>query len=290
MARYCRTVPRSLASLLVPLALVACGESSQGTSPANAPSTAELAGAVGAAIQKADSAHYVVDFRAEMEGETISPLTLHAEGDASPTAFTAEGRAGFGGASFTGKLLVGEHEFFLNFMDAWYGSSEFGLAEAKKEAETGEKPEARLWRDLQSPEWIRDHFDEVFTGELSEGPELDGVSTWQFDGRLNPDGVAALAEQYGAEPPTDKEREALDKIAEALHVRVAVGRDDRLPRSIDLTLHLSADDVRGLEDELDSEGELDVQLHLELSDYGKDVSFEAPENFKPFEELFSGFE
>jgi hypothetical protein len=279
-----------LALPLFALVLVACGGSSQGTSPANPPSTADLAGAVSAAIQKADSAHYVVDFRAEAEGETISPLTLHAEGDASDTAFTAEGRASFGGTSFAGKLLAGEHEVFLNLMGAWYGSRDFGLADAKDEVDTGDDPQAQLWRDLQSPEWIRDHFDEILTGELSEGPELDAVATWQFDGRLNPDGIAALAKQYGAPPFTDKEREAFDKVAEALHVRVAIGREDRLPRALNLTLHLSKEDVRGLEEELDSLGELDIRLHLELSDYGKDVSYDAPGDFRPFEEFFSGFE
>jgi hypothetical protein len=79
-------------------------------------------------------------------------------------------------------------------------------------------------------------------------------------------------------------------MAEASRLVLVVGRDDHLPRRVEFTVKLSADDLKGLS----NDGAANFETTLELSDFGKTVAVNAPEQFKPlnalFDKLFSGFE
>jgi hypothetical protein len=73
--------------------------------------------------------------------------------------------------SISGKLVARPHDFFLNVMGEWYGTDEFGLADAQ-EAGSSDDEADEFWRDLQTPEGIRRHFDTLLTGEVSEGAPM----------------------------------------------------------------------------------------------------------------------
>jgi hypothetical protein len=269
--------------------LPACGSGSTAGSE-GAPAPGDLAGEAVAALLQAESAHYVIEARADFEGEAPlgAPFGFEIEGDASLEAFTGEGSVTFTGATFEGALIAGPHEFFVQLMGRWYGTTEFGLADARKELEASDDEAAELWRDLQTGDGVRKYFDRAFIGEVSEGPELDGQPTWQFEGTLNVDGIWALAEALG-EAPADY-RAVLEAIAGGTRFNFVVGRDDRLPRTLELTVDLSREDLENLDaDDFGEAESLGFLVNVELSAFGEPVDYEAPEDFQPLDQAFESF-
>jgi hypothetical protein len=222
-----------------------------------------------AALEEAGSAHYVFDASADGVG------SVQVEGDASADAFTAQGSVTFQGVTFSGEVLASRNELFVRLMERWYGETELGLQDAAEET--------------PSPEDVREYFDKLFTGSVAEGPEIDGVPTWRFAGRLNPDGLADLNERFEGEGFSDEDLEQLREAAESSRFMLDVGRDDGLPRHVALTIDLPIPDFTGIAGTPDGR----VSVTLDLSEFGKDVSYEAPPDYRPldqlFEELFGSF-
>lgn len=271
--------------VLAVLLLTGCGSARSGGGGGAAPAPADLAADAVAALEEAASGHYVVDADVTGNGENGFDAGLHVEGDASAEAFTAEGTVRFPGGSVSAELLGGRDELFVNFLGQWYGDPELGLDEADDEA--------------PSPDEVRRYFDDVFTGSVGEGPEIDGVAMWRFEGKLNPDGFADLTERFEEQEVTDLQRELLRTVAEHTHFVLDVGRDDNLPRHLEFALELSSEDLATIGDGLDASelGDLldfDVHATLDLSEFGKDVSYDAPADYRPLEDLvdqlFSGLE
>jgi hypothetical protein len=282
-----------LAFCVLTVALVAgCGgATSESSSPksasADAPSGADLAADAFAAVKEAGSAHFVLDTTLKARGPAAAmagegPVRLHVEGDASSDELAVEAKLDFSGQSFAARVLANRQEFFIRFLNRWYGERDLKLPEQSEEERD------RFQQDFGTPDGLRKHYDDVFTGTVLAGPVLDGVATWEFRGALNLDGIAALAEEYGGDAMKPSERAKLESLAELVHFRFTVGRDDNLPRSYSMDVDLGAGDL----DELGQSGSLDsVDLHIaaRLSDFGKDVSYERPAEYEPLEKLFESF-
>lgn len=276
-------------ALIACLALLpACGSARQAGADA-APAPADLAADAVATLLAEGSAHYLIEVKADFEGGEpgmAGPYGFRLEGDASLEAFTGEGSATFAGVTFDGRLIAGPHEFFVNFMGQWYGTTDFGLADAMKELEESDEKAAELWRDLQTGDGVRRYFDRAFTGEVSEGPELDGQATWEFEGTLDAEGFVGLAEEFGE----DEDREVLEMIARGTRLTFITGREDLLPRRLELVTEISGEDLE--EAGADDFGPVDsfsFVLTVELSEFGKSVAYEAPQDFQPLENAFEGF-
>jgi hypothetical protein len=70
---------------------------------------------------------------------------------------------------------------------------------------------------------------------------------------------------------------------------LVVGQDDRLPRRLELSMHVSSEDLGktqngGYGDIVSGE---DFTSSLVLSDFGKRVEIDPPADVKPLDELFS---
>lgn len=264
--------------LLVLLAVLVAGCGSAESGSGDAPAPADLAADAFAALAEAGSAHYVVDLRVEFgedDGATAQ-LVLHAEGDASSTAVTADGNLDFGFGPMEGKLIIGPHDVFLEFDGQWYGESGPGLAMAFAALAGQEEVSA----DLSSPEGIRESFDDFFTGEVIAGPEIESVATWQFEGQANPDGLAQL------ENPQDRlegDRARLETLASAIHLTLVVGQEDHLPRRVELKLELSEDERAELGDfysgDFQGWSKNDIDAKLVLSRFGEEVSYDPPDDY-----------
>lgn len=294
---------------LVAVALVAtgCGQvdsdgtagagGSQASAPSEPPDVATLV-ADSVAASEQTSAHYVLDatLMLETNGEASdpqlaalasSPIALHIEGDASDTALTAEGSVSFMGQTFSGNLLAGEHELFLNFLGSWYGTKELGLADAQGQSGLSGAPSEEELRTK-----VIENLDDLLTGEVSEGPLADGVDTWQLDGRLNADAIMELAQELGGEEITGEARGVLQAIADATTVSLLVGRGDMLPRRFELSFAMTADEMTELgasADDLEGLDSIQLDLSADLSDYGKAVAYDAPAQFQPLEQLIGQF-
>lgn len=294
-----RTVGRFVSAIAFLVLLVAvlgaagCGQRFE-RAPGDAPAPADLAADALAALEAEGSAHFVADLRSTSPtpGDPLE-FGLHVEGDASAQAVDARGSVDFGGSTLRGRVLVGEHDLYLQFMDEWYGEHGDGIVDALEDARS--EHEGKLWDDLATPEGLRRNFGRLFEGEVREGPPLDGVPTWQFEGRLDADGLADFARRYGAQP-TDREEEMLGKLAEASRFVLVVGREDKLPRRLEFSMELSSDDLKEMEESGSGpfEGASNFKATLQLSEFGKPVEFRPPADFKPLDEffgqLFSGFE
>jgi hypothetical protein len=263
---------RFLPLLLAALVLTGCGSSQSGSGggEGSAPAPADLAGDAVAALDEAGSAHYVVDASVQANGDAGFTGSLHAEGDASANAFTADGTVTFRGVTFSGQVLAGRDELFLNFMSQWYGDRHVGLWDTEEESPSADE--------------VREYFDDVFTGSVSEGPELDGAATWRFEGKLNPDGFADLTERFEEEQMTEQQRKLLRALAEHTHFVLDVGQDDGLPRHLEFTVEVPKEALADLVGQFDGSAHATVNL----SQFGKEVSYEAPPDFRPLEELFQG--
>jgi hypothetical protein len=161
--------------------------------------------------------------------------------------------------------------------------------------EAQKQHEGRLWNELATPDGLRRNFADLFDGEVAEGPTVDGVATWKFEGKFDADGVVALAKRLGAAPDA-REQELFVKVADASKLVLVVGQEDHLPRRIELSVHFPPDELRELQDSgySSTDGAEDFDSSLELSDFGKSVEYEPPANAKPvdelFDDLFSAFE
>jgi hypothetical protein len=282
-----------LAALLIVLGAAGCGQRFE-REPGNAPASADLAADALAALEAQGSAHFVVDLRSgSADTQVPFQISLHFEGDASKDALDAEGSVSFGAGSLRGRLLVGEHDFFVQFMDQWYGEHQ-GLVEALKEAKTDH--DGSVWDAFATPAGLRRNFDQLFDGEVKEGPAVEGgPATWQFEGHLDPDGVIEFAKQFDAQP-TDREEKMFAKLAAATRFLLVVGQEDHLPRRLEFSVNLSAEDLQEMQASGVSRvnGAENFTATLELSEFGKHVEIHPPADFKPldalFEQLFSGFE
>jgi hypothetical protein len=269
-----------LATFLIVLLAAGCGQRFDRV-PGNAPTSGDLAANALAALQDAGSAHFVAEATSEGGGEPFSPMSIRVEGDASAIAVDAQGSVTFGGVSLQGRVLAEEDAFFVQFGGSWYGEEGEGIKNVFEEAQ--KEHDGAVWDELATPEGLRRNFGELFEGEVSEGPAVDGVATWQFDGHLDVDGIIDFARRFDAEPPEDDLKD-FRLVAEASHVLLVVGQDDRLPRRLEFSLALSDEALEQLDDGTSPQRS---RATLELSEFGKPVEIEAPADFKPFDELFA---
>jgi hypothetical protein len=192
----------------------------------------------------------------------------------------------------SGRVLVGEDALWVEVMDQWYGDST-GIRAALENART--QHDGRVWNEFATPEGLRRNFAQLFDGEVVEGPTIDGVATWKFEGKFDATGVVAQAKRLGAAPDA-REQELFGKVADASRLMLVVGQEDHLPRRLELSVHLSPEALRELQEGgySSTDGAENFDSTLELSDFGKTVKYEPPADAKPLDELFdalfSGFE
>jgi hypothetical protein len=281
-----------IVALVVVLGAAGCGQRfDRASGPAPAPN--DLAADALQALEEKGSAHFVAELKTGPVADSAgASFTVLLEGDASATAVDAEGSVSFGAFSVNGRVLVGEDAFWVEVMDQWYGDNT-GIRAALEEAR--KQHEGRVWNELATPEGLRRNFGQLFEGEVAEGPTVDGVATWRFEGKFDADGVIALAKRLGAAPDA-REQELFGKVADASKLVLVVGQEDHLPRRVELSVHLSPDELSQLQESgySSTDGAENFDSTLELSHFGKAVEYEPPDDAKPldelFDDLFSGFE
>lgn len=274
----------SALAFLFTLALVVgsagCGQRFDNVGAGAPPTQAALASEALTALREAGSAHVVLDAKGGAISGTKAQLGVHFEGDASESALVGDGEVRFPGGTLGARVLVDEHDAYIRFMGVWYhAESGFADALATANAQSGD-----LLANLTTPAGLGQFFTKLFEGDVAEGPDVDGVATWEFDGRLRGDMLADLVEKYGQSKLTANDRSLFQKVAATSRLVVVVGQDDHLPRKVELTLDPPKDldfDSQELES---SDGALSATV--ELSDFGKDVSFTAPKGAKPLDALF----
>jgi hypothetical protein len=264
-------------TLAVVLVAAGCGArfDSSGGPP---PTEEQLASDAYAALKDAGSAHVVLAANGGSISGTDAQLNIHFEGDVSASAISGLGTVAFPAGALGVGLAVDEHHLYVRFMGEWY-YADSGLSDLFSKA--NEKGGAVL-AQLSTPAGFGRFFADIVDGEVTQGPDVDGVSTWQFAGRLSADALAKYV-QLGGNELTAGDRAQLQKVADTSHVLVVVGQEDHLPRKVELTLEPPAGLKFDSPQLQSSDGPF--SLKVELSDFGKDVSFTAPKDAKPLDAL-----
>ncbi len=261
---------------------------------------AELAADAVAAVRAEKSAGYTLDAEVEitttgdvddrrLEQLANAPIALHIEGEASASALTADATARFRGVALAAGLLLGRRELFLNFMDRWYGRRGVGLDAVLRRGERELGDRTGFAEGLGTERELRRRFERILNGTVSDGPELDGTATRQFEGRLDVEGIEALADE-NARPLSAQERRQLRLVGDATRVLLVVGADDDLPRRVRVRLELPSSraerlGARVLGESFRGVQSLRVDVDLRLSDWGTDVSYERPARFGSLSEI-----
>lgn len=269
--------------LVVVLGSAGCGQRFDDLGAGPPPSKSSFAADALIALRDAGSAHVVVDAKGGSISGTNAQLGIHFEGDVSTSALAGDVQVTFPGGTLGARILVDEHDVYVRFMGEWYHAPS-GVSDALKMA--GEQ-NGELLTELSSPAGLGKLFTQLFEGEIAQGPDVDGVPTWEFDGRLRADTLAGLVEKYGGIELTDNDRAVFDKVAATSQIVVDVGQDDDLPRKIELSL-APPKDLRFDSEELESSGGA-LSVTVELSNFGQEVSFSPPKGAKPLDELFQQF-
>jgi hypothetical protein len=269
-----------LFTLAVVIVSAGCGERFDDLGVPQQPSQSALASDALTALEDAGSAHVVLDANGGTFSGTTAEVRVRFEGDVSPSALVGDLEVSFPGGTMGAGVIVGEHDAYVRFMGSWY-HAESGIKDALKSA--GEQ-NGELLLELTTPAGLGKLFTQMFEGEISAGPDLDGVATWEFAGRLRASAFADLVEEYGHLRLTEHDRALFENVAATSHLVVDVGQEDHLPRKVELTLE-PPKDLHFDSEELESSAGA-LSLTVELSRFGEDVSFSAPKDARPLDELF----
>lgn len=228
---------------------------------------------------------------ADIRQFTDTPASVGLSGVFSPEAIEAKGSASFAGQTFTADALAGARELYVRFLGSWYGTKELGLQQLRQQVEQqGGKSTGQAFDETIAN--IERYGDEVFEGEVREGPELAGDATWQTEGTLNVDGLGKIARQQGKQV-TPEDREVLEKVAQGTRLTYVVGQEDKLPRRLRLSFDLRpaelAEAARENEEDLKQVERARASFTVNMSDWGQPVEIRPPANFQPLEQLAQRF-
>jgi hypothetical protein len=294
-----RAVSIALAPMLVLVALMAgCGGSEQPPSPSALVVDSARAVREEKPVRFAFDTEMRVDEIVPAAGAgpevrrfTDSPLSLGVKGAYSREAIRAEGSAQFSGQTLTAEALAGARELYVRYLGTWYGTKELGLDQFRKQAEQqGGRSSDQAFNQAMSS--IERNGPKVFSGEVTEGPELAGTSTWQSEGTLNVDGLLQVAREQG-EQVTSEDRALLEKVARGIRLTYVVGQDDKLPRQVRLSFDLRPAEFAGAgggnSEDLKQVERVRAALTVGMSAWGEEVELSPPPRFEPIEKLAERF-
>jgi hypothetical protein len=290
LARGCRSA--ALAGLAVAGVLLGgCGAAADSASAPAAPSSVTPARLVAQSLQAFDRQHAVhlalstsVAARVadpQVQAYLRTPVRLRLSGDFSDTAANLAGSVRLRGKPYAFAVTSDEQRSFVELMGVWYGPTD-ALLDQQTTSDAAELREAL--------EAVRRYGDQVVTGRVTAGPEVDGVATWRFAGTPNATGIVRAAQRQG-QPLDADEQSALRALAPLVKLTLVVGREDHLPRRLGVAVDLSPaqlavlnriGDEGGSADELRA---LHVHLDLALSKWGETVSSRAPRSPQPIDAL-----
>jgi hypothetical protein len=269
-----------------------CGSSdgqkpASGTSASAAPTPAQLLTRALQATKGKSSAGFTLEVTASAKSSDPQitqflgkPLHVKLTGAAAKNAVDLTGSARVAGKDYPFAVRADQQRTFVQLLGTWYGPSS-GLSSTS--SATNPADAAKTLRV------VRRYANQVLTGSVTEGPEVDGVDTWKFSGTPNADGIIRVAEQEGEHLSSD-DKAALRALAPLVKLTIVTGRDDGLPRSVGVRFDLNSTQMALLKRLGADTGSTDLQeLHLnltvDLSDWGKQVSISAPSNPQPFEQI-----
>ena len=265
------------------------------TALAATPKADELLKRSAAALNKKDTLHLDLELgtTAKTDGtltaaqvrKLVPPVKISARGDLSPSAVVFAGKLDTGGQALAAELRLSGKEIYVNLFGAWYGTKDVDAKDGNG-INLNVKP-----KELTGS--LRELLASGFEAKVDPGPEADGVETWKLTGSFDGPTLAKALKSTGA----TTNAKAVSRLAEKADVTILIGREDDLPRRIEISTTLSGSDLttassttQGLVP-LPKSGTkglkaVTVSIVVQLSKFGQKVAFERPAKFKPLDKLF----
>jgi hypothetical protein len=277
------------------LALAACGAEEPvagggggGGSSANAPTPAAMLTKAITATTNQKSAAFQVS--ATVSGSSDDPqvqpflkkpIKLDISGKGGGNAVDISGKANVSGQDYQMAVRADDQKSFIQFMNTWYGPDK-GIKDTTSSTATDP---AELKKTLLK---LRQYGNDVVKGKVTEGDEVDGQKTWQFDGTLNPDGIVKVAQAEG-QPLSADDQTGLRAIAPLVKLKFATGQTDGMIRMVGVDFKLTEAQIKLLNTSSGSSKlplkALAVSMTIKISDYGTPVTIQAPANPQPTKAL-----
>ena len=160
--------------LVVILGSAGCGQRFDELGGGSPPDQASFAADALTALEEAGSAHVVVDAQAGAIMGTNAQVGIHFEGDVSTSALAGDLQLSFPGGTLGARVLADEHDVYVRFMGVWY-HEDAGVADA---LDTAGGENGKLLLQLTTPAGLGKLFTQLFEGQIAQGPDLGGASTW----------------------------------------------------------------------------------------------------------------
>ena len=288
-----------LAALASALLVAGCGSGEKLSSGAEQGDV--LANAL-ISLNGVDSAEFKAQLDVSADGSSGGRASLSLSGQSGEKKISLDGKVKIDAKELKQDLQLGlrvsSDKFFLGLMEKWYVTN---LADLRKVAEAQASRSSRSPLDivdrLRARAAIQDIAKTAFVGQVSDGPEIDGVASVRWQGTLSPKGVIAVALKYGGDDlrlSANDRRQTLavaEEFAKLFKMELLVGREDGRPRRFVATF---AADRSQMQKVAAAAGEtlsstdpstIDVRLQVDLSNYNADFTVEEPQNASSFDEL-----
>jgi hypothetical protein len=277
------------------LALAACGAEEPvagggggGGSSANAPTPAEMLTKAITATTNQKSAAFQVSATVsgtsddpQVQPFLKKPIKVDISGKGGGSAVDITGKASVGGQDYQMAVRADDQKSFIQFMNTWYGPDK-GIKDTTSSTATDP---AELKKALLK---LRQYGNDVVKGKVTEGDDVDGQKTWQFDGTLNPDGIVKVAQAEG-QPMSADDQTGLRAIAPLVKLKFATGQKDGMIRMVGVDFKLTEAQIKLLNTSSGSSKlplkALAVSMTVKISDYGTPVTIQAPANPQPTKAL-----
>ena len=262
---------------------------------ASPPPVDKLLASSAAALQKKDGLHLEVELHATATGDgsltpaqvkkLVPPADITVKGDLSQKTIVIAGQLSASGQALAAELRASGTELYINFGGAWYGLKDTKAKGSGLTLDTSPKQLTGSLSDL-----LRSGLDV----KVAEGPTVDGVATWLLTGSFDPKELAKVSKSSGLSTGSSVD---VTQLAGKTAVTLLIGRDDVLPRRIEIVSTLSPKDLTAAKSStggllplpasgtkgLKSES---ITVTINLSKFGQKVQFERPATFKPLNKLF----
>lgn len=278
---------------LIPLALLAATAAFAPAAFGATPSADVLLAHSATALSKKDSLHLTIEAHTTSKTDgtltpaqakkLVQPVEITASGDLSPSTVVLAAKMSADGQDLAGELRMSGNELYVNLLGTWYGTKSASSKGSGLSLNVKPKQLTGSLGDI-----LRTGIDAT----VSPGPEVDGVATWKVTGSFE---GAALAKALKSTGATANAKDVM-RLGEKADVTVLIGRDDELPRRIEVVTSLGGADLatassttQGLVP-LPKSGtkglkSVTVTVVVGMSKFGQKVAFERPAKFKPLEKL-----
>jgi hypothetical protein len=222
--------------------------------------------------------------------KAVQSADIDVTADLSPDVVAMSGTLSSGGQTLAAELRSAGNELYIRLLGKWYGTKS---AKPTKGGKAGSSNGLQVDIDpADLKQGLEDVLGNGLDATLTEGPVIDGVPTWKVAGEFEGAELAKALKKNGVTPSAKD----VNRLAGRSDVAVYIGRDDELPRRMEITSTLAGADLTSASastmglvplPKAGTKGlrSVTVKIVVGMSRFDQKVTFERPASFKPIESM-----